>query len=104
MPGTPISAPPSPLLTPPPSPPQAARNTLLSVNFVIFLLAALVVKFKLSTGLRERLGVGPTSGHTSSDSLSDSGSEDAVLNGGALPKSSPFAPRHRSIQASNPTP
>lgn len=77
---------------------QAARNTLLSVNFVIFLLAALVIKFKLATGLRERLGVGPTPGGSSSDNLSSSDGEDAVLNGGALPKSSPFAPRHRSIQ------
>ncbi|GJP32031.1 hypothetical protein CLOM_g16576 [Closterium sp. NIES-68] len=78
---------------------ESAHTALCAIYCVFFLLAALVIKLKLSAALRDKLSGRPsTSGASALSSSSDGGLVSAANGGSALPKTSPFAPKHRSFQ------
>ncbi|CAI5484675.1 unnamed protein product [Closterium sp. Yama58-4] len=76
---------------------ETYANSLCAIFCTFFLLAALVIKFKLSAALRDKLtGAGAGSGRAAVGGV---GGEGSSTNGeSALPKSSPFGPKHRAIQ------
>ncbi|CAI5506962.1 unnamed protein product [Closterium sp. Naga37s-1] len=76
---------------------ETYANSLSAIYCTFFLLAALIIKFKLSAALRDKLaGAGAGSGRAAVGGV---GGEGSSTNGeSALPKSSPFGPKHRAIQ------
>ncbi|GJP50086.1 hypothetical protein CLOM_g9227 [Closterium sp. NIES-68] len=76
---------------------EGYANALCAIYCTFFLLAALVIKFKLSAALRDKLaGAGAGGGRAAVGGVAGEG---VSANGeSALPKSSPFGPKHRAIQ------